>query len=195
MLKKTVDFIFELNHLKRQKHSGWRLAGVNDPFSIAGHVMRTAQIGYILAIMEGDANPEKVASILIVHENGEARIGDQNKVSARYFDKKEPEHNAFHDQIADLDEKLREKWIGYFDEFEERTSKEGIIAKDADWLETAFQAKEYVDQGYESAQDWIDNVEKALETESAKKLLQEMKQTKFTDWWKGLKKMTYTKLN
>ena len=62
-LKNTVNFIFEVNQLKRQRHSGFQLAGVKEPDSIAEHVMRAAQIGYILAVMEGDANPEKVASI------------------------------------------------------------------------------------------------------------------------------------
>jgi 5'-deoxynucleotidase YfbR-like HD superfamily hydrolase len=83
----------------------------------------------------------------------------------------------------------------YLSEYENRTTQESIIARDADWLETAFQAKEYFDLGYESTVDFIDNVEKALETESAKKIIKEMKNTKFTDWWKGLKKMTYEKLN
>jgi len=193
-IKNAVNFIFELNQLKRQRHSGWRLAGVNNPHSIADHTLRVAQIGYILAIMEKNPNAEKIVTILVIHENGEARIGDQTKIASRYFSKKEPEKNAFADQIKDLDDNLSKKWLKYFDEFEERTTPEGVIAKDADWMETAFQAKEYLDLGYESAIDWINNVEKALETDSAKKLLAEMKETKFTDWWKDLKKMTYTKL-
>lgn len=190
--KQVVNFIFELNHLKMQKHSGWYLAGVSNPPSIAEHALRASQIGYILGIME-KADAEKIAAILIIHENGEARIGDQTKVSARYYNKKEAENNAFNDQLEGLGAEIEEKWKKYFEEFEERNTKEGIIAKDADWLETAFRGKEYLDLGYNTL-DWIENVEKALETESAKALLQEMKNTKFTDWWKDLKKMTYTKL-
>ncbi|HCP08202.1 MAG TPA: HAD family hydrolase [Candidatus Moranbacteria bacterium] len=179
--KNTVNFIFELNQLKRQKHSGWRLAGVKDPYSIADHIMRSAQIGYILASMEGNANPEKVAAIMMIHENGEARIGDQTKVGAKYFSKKEPEKNAFLDQLENLSGSIADKWKEYYREIEERNTPEGIIAKDADWLETAFQAKEYMDIGYVSAIDWINNVEKALETKSAKILLEEMKKTDFTE--------------
>jgi putative hydrolase of HD superfamily len=193
-IRKVVDFIFELNQLKRQRHSGFQLAGIKNPDTVAEHVLRAAQIGYILAVMEKNANPEKVASILIIHDNGEARIGDQNKVSARYFSNKDAEKDALFDQLKNLGEEIEKKWQAYFTEYEERTTPEGIIAKDADWLEQAFQAKEYVDTGFESAQDWINNIEKALETKSAKKLLAEMKETKFTDWWKDLKKMTYTKL-
>ena len=192
-IKKIINFIFELNQLKKQKTSGWKLAGIDTTISDADHTLRAAQIGYILAVMEKCENPERVATILVVHENGETRIGDQNKVSAKYYVKKEAEKNAFLDQLDGLGELIREKWAGYFEEFEERKTKEGIIAKDADWLETAFQAKEYLDLGYPT-QNWIDNIEKALETESAKKLIKEMKNIKFTDWWMSLKKMTYEKL-
>lgn len=191
--KKIVNFIFEINQLKLKRQSGWSLAGVDNPHSIAEHSLRAAQIGYILAVME-NANPEKVAVMLMMHDNGEARIGDQNKIAARYFDKSQAESEAFLDQVKNLGEVIEKKWREYFEEFENRNTKESVIAKDADWLETAFQAKEYFDLGYVSAKDWIQNVEKALETKSAKMILEEMKKTKFTDWWKGLKKMTYKKL-
>jgi putative hydrolases of HD superfamily len=193
-IKKIVNFVFELNHLKKLRHNGWHLAGVDHPDSVAEHVMRAAQIGYILAVMEGDANPEKVSAIILIHDNPEARIGDQNKVSSRYFSVKKGEENAFNEQIEGLGAKIEKKWKEYFDEIENRRTKEGIIAKDADWLEQAFQAKEYIDIGHKSAIDWINNVEKALETKSAKLLIKEMKKTDFADWWQGLKKMTYKKL-
>ncbi len=190
-----VNFIFELNQLKRQYHSGFQLAGIKNPDSVAEHAWRSAQIGYILAVMEGLDNPEKVAAMVLIHDNGEARVGDQHKLAARYFDINQAEHKAFGDQLEMLGSKVKEKWQEYFNEFENRNTKEGIIAVDANWLEVAFQAKEYVDLGNEAAQDWINNVEKALETESAKKLLQEMKNVKFTDWFNGLKKMTYKKIH
>jgi len=189
-----INFIFELNQLKRLRHSGWQLAGIKNPDTVAEHSLRAAQIGYILAVMEGDANPNKVVTMLVIHDNAEARIGDRNKVSARYYSNGEAEEKAFNDQLDKLGEKIKQKWKKYYDEFEARNTKEGIIAKDADWLEQAFQAKEYIDLGYSSAQNWIDNVEKAVETESAKKIIAEMKKIKFTDWWSGLKKMTYKKL-
>lgn len=193
-IKDTVNFIFEINQLKRQRHSGFQLAGIKDPDSVAEHVMRAAQIGYILAVMEGDANPEKVASIIMIHDNGEARVGDQHKVAARYFDNKKVEHQAFSEQLELLGNGLAKKWQKYFYEYENRNTKEGVIAQDADWLETAFQAKEYLDLGYKGIGNWIDNAEKALETNSAKQLIKEMKNNEFTNWWRGLKKMTYKKL-
>lgn len=193
-LKSAVNFIFEINQLKRQRHSGFQLAGIKDPDSVAEHVMRAAQIGYILAVMEGDANPEKVAAMVLIHDNGEVRIGDQHKVAARYFNNRQAEAKAFADQLKGLGEKIKKQWANYFKEFENRNTKEGIIAKDADWLETAFQAKEYMDIGFPFVEEWVKNVSKALETKSAKLLIREMRLTNFTDWWLGLKKMTYKKI-
>lgn len=193
-VKKIVNFIFEIRQLEKQRTSGWHLIGVQKPPSIADQALRTAQIGYILAVMENNPNPDKVTTMLVIHDNGEARIGDQNKVSAKYYNKSGAENQAFKDQINNLGQKIEEKWNAYFEEFEKRNTPEGIIAKDADWLESAFQAKEYLDLGHKDAQNWIDNVEVALETESAKKLLKEMKKTEFSEWWHDLKKMTYTKL-
>lgn len=194
-VKKIVNFVFELSQLKRQRHSGFQLAGVKNPDTVAEHSLRAAQVGYILAIMEGDADPEKVATMLIIHDNAETRVGDQHKVAARYFSSKQAQNQVTQDQLASLGETIQETWSGYWREYENRNTKEGVVAKDADWLELAFQAKEYVDLGFSGAQEWIDNVERALETNSAKKILAQMKETKFTEWFNGFKKMTYTKLN
>jgi len=85
--------------------------------------------------------------------------------------------------------------IKYFEEIEERNTKEGIIAKDADWLDAAFTAKEYYDLGNQLGMDWVINVGKALETESAKELLSAMLEARFTDWWMGLKRILHTRLD
>lgn len=198
--QKVANFIFEIGQLKREFRRGLGLTGVTQPDTVAEHALRTAQIGFILAEMENEkagqeiVSAEKVAAMLLIHDNAEARVGDQHKVGARYFNIKEAEHAAFAEQIAGLGDGVEKKWKTYFEEYGNRNTKEGIVAKDADWLETAFQAKEYIDLGYESAQNWIDNVEKAVETESAKEIMAAMKEMKFTDWWKDLKKMTYEKL-
>lgn len=188
-----ANFFFELGMLRRMKRSGMTLAGVTEPESVAEHSSRAAIIGYILAVMEG-ANPETVACILMMHDIAEIRVGDQNKVSARYFKKDEAEVAAFNEQLEDLPEAVQTKWKEYWNHIEERKTKEGIVAKDADWLEAALTAREFVVQGYPACQNWIDNVKKALETESAKQLLAEIEQGNPWDWWKDLKKMTYTKL-
>lgn len=195
-ISSTAKFFAEIGTLKRFSCSGWKLAGIKEEDFIGLHVVRAAQIAYILAHLEG-VNPEKTACIVLFHDNGEIRVGDQNKVAARYFDISQAEKKAYLEQIANLPSITQQKLKQYFLEFEKRNTKEGIVAQDADWLETAISAKEYLEKGApKSIQNWIDNVKKALETSSAKKILEIIeKQEDFTDsWWQGLKKMTYQKL-
>jgi len=67
--------------------------------------------------------------------------------------------------------------------FETRADEVGIIAKDADYLEQAFQAKIYLEQGYAAAQTWITNVGNALRTTSAKQVRTDLQTRKSTDRW------------
>ncbi len=79
-----INFIFELGQLKRIHHEGWKLAGVDTPDTVAEHALRAAQIGFILAKMEGYENPYEVCTMLVFHDIGEARVGDIHKVANRY---------------------------------------------------------------------------------------------------------------
>lgn len=58
--KAIANFLFELGMLKRQKHTGFALAGVRQLDSLADHTARAALIGYILAELEG-VDAQKVA--------------------------------------------------------------------------------------------------------------------------------------
>jgi putative hydrolase of HD superfamily len=193
--QKITDFFFELGMLKRQKHNGTAIAGVRKPDSLADHTARTAIIAYILAEMESDVDSNKTAMMCLIHDLPEMRIGDHNKISARYLDTKEAERKAFAEQTDGLPEEVKNRWRDYYNQKTKRNTKEGIIAQDADWLETAVSAREFVVLGYSGMQNWIDNVEKALETDSAKKLIKLIKTADPNDWWKDLKKMTYKKLD
>ncbi len=182
MLRKIVNFIFEWLHLKHVKHEGWRIIGIEHPDSVAEHSLCAAQIAYILAKMEG-ANPEKCATMLVWHDIAEARIGDLHRNASLYISwKQQSEEHALHDQCSPLD--FGEDIKNLFHEYEYGTTKEGIIAKDADYLEQAFQARKYAQSAYSGTERWIHNVWKHLKTESAKKLFQEMQKTDFWEWSK-----------
>lgn len=180
------NFFFELAHLRRIKHEGERLIGVDHPESVAEHSLRAAQIGYVLALLEGYERPEEVASMLIFHDMGEARIGDLHRVANRYVTADEAQ--AVNEQLAPL-EAIGAPIENLWRQIEERSTPAGIIAKDADYLEQAAIAKEYVERGYASAQDWITNVTRAVRTQSAKNLMATLAESNSNDWWQGLKKM------
>ena len=193
--EKIVKFLSEIQMLKRVKREGVKLAGVKNPDSIAEHVALSAQIAYLLAKLEG-ADAFKCVAMSIFHDNEEVRIGDPHKISVRYFDVKKAERKAEKEHFDNLPKSIAQEILKLQTEMRKRNTKEGIIVKDADWLEIAIQAKIYSELGYKGCENWIDNVEKALETKSAKEILAEIRKNPdfLNYWWKGLKKMTYKKL-
>lgn len=195
MDNKIIKFLSEIYMLKRNKHEGFRLSGVEYIDSLADHITCASQIAYIIGEMEG-LDGAKCASIVLFHDNGEARIGDQHKVAARYIDAHEGETNAFLEQMNFLPDTIKNKIIGLYNEYDKRNTPEGIVAKDADWVEVAIQAKIYSEQGYQNLENWIENVSTAVETKSAKEIMQEIKNIKnfTTCWWKDLKKFRYKKI-
>lgn len=180
--------------LKRQKHTGATLAGVESPDSLADHTSRAAIIGFMLAHYE-KVDPYRTSAMLLFHDMPECRTGDQHKVAARYIDSGQAEANALQEQIEVLPADLQKQIAQLYEQAEQRTSPEGIVAKDADWLEMAVTAREYVSRGYTGLEEWINNIRKALETETAKKWLELIATADPNEWWRGLKKMTYTKLS
>ena len=187
-LSAVANFIFELAQLREKPRSGWELIKVPEKESVANHVLRMTQLAYILAVMEGHPEPEQVAMCALFHENGETRLPDIHKVAARYLSEVR-EENVVIDQTAGLGV-AGEKILAFWRTAEHRSSAAGIIAKDADYLECAFTAKEYLEQGHVFAANWIDNVRAALKTDSAKQLFGQMLTMTSNDWWQGLKKLS-----
>ena len=183
--KKILTFIFELAQLKRIKHEGWRVAGIDNPGSVGAHALRASQIGYILAHLENYPNPNEVAVILVFHDIGECRIGDLHKIANRYVDA--DEEKAVKDQLkplGDLGKDIYKLWA----ETEHEKTKAGVIAKDGDLLETVVTAKEYLEIGYTHAHLWIDNIEKHLQTKSAKTMFKKLKTVNSFEWSQNLSK-------
>jgi putative hydrolase of HD superfamily len=181
------NFVFEVGQLRNVRHEGWRLAGVENPESVAAHSLRASQIAYILAILEGHPNPSEVCSICVFHDLEETRIGDIQKVASRYVSSDKAQ--AVSEQVAplgDIGQRVFSLWV----QQEKRDTKAGTIAKDADYLDMAAMAKEYLERGYDYADDWIINIEKTLRTESAKQLMKELKSMSSCAWWQGLKKIS-----
>lgn len=188
-------FLSEIFMLKRTERSGLKLAGIENPDSVAEHIAISAQIAFVLAELER-ADSFKCVLMSLFHDNDEARLGDRNKVNARYLKIEEIEPRVEKEHFENLPSPMTKKILTVLEEKRKRNTKEGIISQDADWLEIALQAKIYLEQGYKGCADWINNVERALETKSAKKILKEIRKNPdfLNYWWRGLKRMTYRKL-
>lgn len=175
-----ADFLFEAGTLKNQRRTGWWLAGIKDPESIAEHSWRTALIASVLAGMEG-ADPARAALLAVWHDTQESRTGDIPHLGRRYLDAADPK-DVTKDQIADMPEPVAAAISRFVGEYEDGTSLEAICARDADKLECLVQGLEYRDQGHANVQRWIDNSATRLKTDSANRLAEELLRTGSLDW-------------
>ena len=58
----VVRLAFEAGHLKRSKRTGWWVAGIKDPETVAEHSWRTAVLAWFIATAEG-ADAERAVTI------------------------------------------------------------------------------------------------------------------------------------
>ncbi len=179
-LSGLTGLLYEIGLLKRYKRTGWLVAGVRDPESIADHSFRTAIIASVITALEG-GNPERAAFMSLFHDTQETRVTDIPYIGKRYL-KAAPNEEVTADQMRGVPEPVAEMVSGAVGEYEEKTSLEAVCARDADKLECLIQAIEYREQGHQNVQPWIDSSLAALKTASAKRLADEALSTGSLEW-------------
>ena len=183
----ALNFFAEAGLLKKIKRSGWWVAGIKDPESVAEHSFRCAIIGYYLAHRE-QVDPYKVMVMALFNDIHEARINDLHKMGHYYIDFKEAEKKVFKDQVADLDVGVKSEMTAFRREYETQKTKASIIARDADILECLLQAKEYYDSGHTQAKKFFKKAPDYLKTKSAKKCWNQIKNWDSGQWWENVVK-------
>ena len=183
----AVNFFAEAGLLKRVKRSGWWVAGIENPESVAEHCFRCAVIGHYLAHCEG-VDPYKVITMTLFNDIYESRINDLHKMGHYYIDFKNAEKKVFADQISQLGEPIKKELKHFRDEYDAQKSKESIVARDADILECLVQAKEYFDNGYPVAKKFFQKAPDHLKTKTAKNLWKQIRRWDSHAWWQGVVK-------
>lgn len=178
----AAKFIFEQAQLRLTPRSGMHHIHEKTE-SVSDHVQRASVIGFLLAHMENFANPALVVTMIVFHDMHESRTGDDDLVQKRYI--KIDALQAAKDQtlpLGDAGKDILKMW----EDFAGQRNQAAIIAKDADWLEMAFTAKEVVNKGNSDAQPWIEAARQGIKTASAVKLLLAMETTDPSSWWKDM---------
>lgn len=183
----AVNLFAEAGLLKKIKRSGWWVAGIKDPESVAEHCFRCAVMGYYMAHLEG-ADPFKVVLMTLFNDIHEARINDLHKMGHYYIDFKEAEKKVFKDQIKNLDSRINKQLGSFRLEYEAQMSQESIVARDADILECLLQAKEYYDAGFLKTKKFFRKSPGYLKTKTAKKLWSQIKRWDSSLWWERIVK-------
>jgi len=176
----VANFLFEAGTLKNHKRTGWWIAGIKDPETVAEHSWRAALLASIIAELEG-ADPAKAALLSVWHDTGETRTGDLAHISQKYVGKGDAEAIAV-DQSQGMPPRLGALMRSIVGEYEARETPEAICAGDADKLECLVQALEYRDQGHKNVDRWIVNSQRRIRTESAKRLAEELLRTGSLQW-------------
>jgi len=161
---KIADLLFEIGSLRNMKRMHCQtLLQVND--TIASHSFETAIIGMVLAKME-NADENKTLKMCLFHDIAEARTGDANFIHSHYV--KADEKEAIKDQYSGTP--IEKEVVEILNEYEERKSKESIIAKDADLINQTILQCNYLKDSKKDLARWNRHSIKGLKTKSAKKL-------------------------
>ena len=177
-MEEIANFLFETGMLNKTPRTGFRFLGSGKE-SVAEHILRTLFIGYSLCKLDPAADELKVLRMCLVHDLPEARTGDQNYMYKKYVTVDEEkavreltEHLPFGGEIRAV-----------LEEFNEKKTREALLAHDADQLGLILQLKEYGDLGNQYSQEWLNFAVRRLCTDQGKKLADTILQTDWTQWW------------
>lgn len=183
----AINLFAEAGLLKKIKRSGWWVAGIKDPESVADHSFRCAVIAYYMAHLE-KVDPSRVMAMALFNDIHEARINDLHKMGHYYIDFKDAEKRVFKDQVAGLDEGIKEEMTALRREYDAQETKASIVARDADILECLLQAKEYYDSGYLKTRKFFKTAPDHLKTKTAKKFWRQIQTWDSGRWWEDVVK-------
>jgi 5'-deoxynucleotidase YfbR-like HD superfamily hydrolase len=176
-------FLHEIGFLKRLPRAGWLLLGVPQPESVADHSFRVAIVGMMLATMEG-ADVGRTASLCLMHDSPESRVGDIPSVGRAYVNTVKAEAVSSH-QTASMPDELGAMVQNLVQEYETESTIESRLAHDADKIETLLQAREYRAQGKYNTEPWEETSLASLRTDVGKRLAQAATEADAEEWWRG----------
>jgi putative hydrolase of HD superfamily len=184
--KRIVNFLFEVGTMRKLMRMHRQTLLTDDTSdNIASHSYRASLIGWHLAKTE-NADLYKVVMMCLLHDVAEARTGDHNWVHKKYV-------KIFEEEIIaeQLDSLPYPDFGDLVKEYNNRESKEAILAKDADLLDQMLLLREYEWQGNREASIWLrgksgqkENAQLArLKSETAKKIGEAILLEDPSAWW------------
>jgi len=175
-LGRIVNFIFEAGTARNIPRSHRQFLRNADD-SVASHSFGVAVIGLILAELE-KADQDKVFKMCFFHDFPEIRTNDPNFVNSFY--RVDKEEKATLDQWAGIPGGA--KILNLLTEYNERKTKEAIVAKDADILGQIFLQREYLPEASYDLERWHNHQAKKLKTDSARQIADLVLKTSPLKW-------------
>lgn len=185
------NFVFEAGQLRMERRNGWHHLQVS-PESVSEHCHRGSMLAYFVASLAkekeqrySNIDPNYVVTLFVFHEMTEQRLGDDDAIQKRYMtiDTKKVLSEQT-ESLGTIGTSLKNMWL----EVDGRETPSGSLAKDVDYLEMAFSARELVVKGHQEAQKWVDVVGPKLESEVAKEIFAGINNADPNEWWKKILK-------
>jgi len=140
-----MQLLLNAHRLKRTPRTGWVMRGVTDAESVADHSFGVAFISLILAEMvRQPLDKVKLLTIALLHDLPESVVSDLPTPAVVHFPpgaKRKAETEALKEVLRELP--CTEQWLTWWQEFENRTSIEGRLVRDADRLDMLIQTHVY----------------------------------------------------
>jgi putative hydrolase of HD superfamily len=174
-----LELLLQANRLKVTPRGGWAVRGLTDVESVADHSFGVVFVTLILAeLIQEPVDREKALTIALVHDLPESAITDIPAPALRYFPagaKRQAELNAMTEMLSDM--AFGPRLHAWWQEFEQRTSVEGRLVRDADRLELLLQAYVYEHTSANQYLDefWTGQEAKPFEFEVTEQLFQTLK--------------------
>lgn len=141
----ALQLLLDAHRLKRTPRTGWVTRGVPDAESVADHSFGVTFICLMLADMvDQPLDRSKLLTIALLHDLPESVVSDLPTPATAHL----PPGAKQSAEIAALTELLHrlpcaELWHSWWREYEEGTSIEGQLVRDADQLDMLIQAHVY----------------------------------------------------
>ena len=141
-LKHDINFLFEMGAIRFIDRT-WRRFLREDFANLADHHFRVFWIAMTIATHEKGVDTGKLAKMALVHDIAESRAGDVDYLSRQYVTRNE--ELGIQDILANT--AVEKEFYALWEEYEERTSIEAKIVKDADNLDIDFELAEQAAKG------------------------------------------------
>jgi putative hydrolase of HD superfamily len=190
-LNADIDFLYEMGNIRYIQRTWSRFLGV-DFANLAEHHFRVFWIALVIASHEKDVDLEKIALLSMLHDIAESRTGDVDYLSRQYVERNE--ELAIKDMLkgTHFEKKIYDLW----QEYEDRTTIESKIVKDADNLDIDFELAEKAElQGLKLNKHWREMrgfvAKERLYTTTAKKMFDDLASSNPHNWHlKGRNRLT-----
>ena len=145
-----LDLLLAANRLKNLKRQGWSQRGILAPESIAEHSHQVALVSLLLLDRcDAPLDREKALTIALLHDLAEAVLTDIPEPALRHLGreaKRRAEESALRELLAGSPR--ADDYVAWWREFEEASTPEGRLVRDADRLELVVQAYAYEQAGH-----------------------------------------------